>query len=90
MLNQKRAISRLHLFLGVEMIAPTLMKAILKHHCLRTSFIQLLNLRDNHQDEETMPLALKPGCRTVSNNGSGSGLVPAQNILAAQVWFGFT
>ena len=33
---------------------------------------------------------LKPGCRTVSNNGSGSGLAPAQNILAVQVWFGFT
>ena len=31
-----------------------------------------------------------PGCRTVSNNGSGSGLAPAQNILAVQVWFGFT
>ena len=25
---------------------------------------------------------LRPGCRTVSNNGSGSGLAPAQNILA--------
>ena len=24
----------------------------------------------------------KSGCRTVSNNGSGSGLAPAQNILA--------
>ena len=32
----------------------------------------------------------KSGCRTVSNNGSGSGLAPAQNILAFQVWFGFT
>ena len=32
----------------------------------------------------------KPGCRTVSNNGSGSGLAPAQNILAVQVWFEFT
>ena len=32
----------------------------------------------------------KSGCRTVSNNGSGSGLAPAQNILAVQVWFGFT
>ena len=32
----------------------------------------------------------KVGCRTVSNNGSGSGLAPAQNILAVQVWFGFT
>ena len=31
-----------------------------------------------------------PGCRTVSNNGSGVGLAPAQNILAVQVWFGFT
>ena len=30
----------------------------------------------------------KAGCRTVSNNGSG--LAPAQNILAVQVWFGFT
>ena len=30
------------------------------------------------------------GCRTVSNNGSGSGLAPAQNMLAVQVWFGFT
>ena len=40
------------------------------------------------------------GCRTVSNNGSGSGLAPAQNILAVrvhlstifevQVWFRFT
>ena len=35
-------------------------------------------------------LALNAGCRTVSNNGSGSGLAPAQNILAVQVWFGFT
>ena len=33
---------------------------------------------------------LEPGCRTVSNNGSGSSLAPAQNILAVQVWFGFT
>ena len=33
---------------------------------------------------------LKAGRRTVSNNGSGSGLAPAQNILAVQVWFGFT
>ena len=33
---------------------------------------------------------LLPGCRTVSNNGSGSGLAPAQNILAVQIWFGFT
>ena len=32
--------------------------------------------------------APQPGCRTVSNNGSG--LAPAQNILAVQVWFGFT
>ena len=36
------------------------------------------------------PRTQKSGCRTVSNNGSGSGLVPAQNILAVQVWFGFT
>ena len=35
-------------------------------------------------------LVFKAGCRTVSNNGSGSGLAPAQNILAVQVWFGFT
>ena len=28
----------------------------------------------------------KSGCRTVSNSGSGSGLAPAQNILAVQVW----
>ena len=28
------------------------------------------------------------GCRTVSNNGSGSGLAPAQNILAVQVGSG--
>ena len=33
---------------------------------------------------------LESGCRTVSNNDSGSGLAPAQNILAVQVWFGFT
>jgi len=32
----------------------------------------------------------KPGCRTILNNGSGSGFAPAQNILAVQVWFGFT
>ena len=31
-----------------------------------------------------------PGSRTVSNNGSGSGLAPSQKILAVQVWFGFT
>ena len=30
------------------------------------------------------------GCRIVSNNGSSSGLAPAQNIFAVQVWFGFT
>ena len=35
-------------------------------------------------------IAYKSGRRTVSNNGSGSGLAPAQNILAVQVWFGFT
>ena len=35
-------------------------------------------------------LGFNSGCRTVSNNGSGSGLAPAQNILAVQVWFGFT
>ena len=33
---------------------------------------------------------LQSGFRTVSNNSSGSGLAPAQNILAVQVWFGFT
>ena len=33
---------------------------------------------------------LQPGCRTASNNGLGSVLAPAQNILAVQVWFGFT
>ena len=33
---------------------------------------------------------IKAGCRTVSNNGSGSGIAPAQNILAVQVWFGVT
>ena len=37
-----------------------------------------------------MKVELPTGCRTVSNNGSGSGLAPAQNILAVQVWFGFT
>ena len=36
------------------------------------------------------PQVLSTGCRTVSNNGSGSGLAPAQNILAVQVWFRFT
>ena len=36
------------------------------------------------------PQENEPGCRTVSNNGSGSGLAPAQIILAVQVWFGFT
>ena len=36
------------------------------------------------------PKVLGSGCRTVSNNGSGSGLAPAQNILTVQVWFGFT
>ena len=35
-------------------------------------------------------ITFKAGCRTVSNNGSGSGLAPAQNILAVQVWFMFT
>ena len=35
-------------------------------------------------------LILLAGCRIVSNNGSSSCLAPAQNILAVQVWFGFT
>ena len=30
------------------------------------------------------------GVEPFQNNGSGSGLAPAQNILAVQVWFGFT
>ena len=47
------------------------------------------------EDREVRRLNLEllppqPGCRTVSNNGSGSGLAPAQNIFAVQVWFGFT
>ena len=37
-----------------------------------------------------LSLVIQSGCRTVSNNGSRSGLAPAQNILAVQVWFGFT
>ena len=39
---------------------------------------------------QTEILLFGSGCRTVSNNGSDSGLAPAQNILAVQVWFGFT
>ena len=39
---------------------------------------------------KTPKLVFSAGCRTVSNNGSGSDLAPAQNILAVQVWFGFT
>ena len=35
-------------------------------------------------------LISEAGCRTVLNNGSGSGLAPDQNIFAVQVWFGFT
>ena len=35
-------------------------------------------------------LNIRAGCQTVSNNGSGSGLALAQNILAVQVWFGLT
>ena len=35
-------------------------------------------------------ISCSPGCRTVSINGSGSGLAPVQNILAVQVWFRFT
>ena len=42
------------------------------------------------ESAELLGSRLQPGCRTVSNNGSGSGLSPAQNILAVQVWFGFT
>ena len=51
----------------------------------------------HHVNKRTKILPLPPptqpiyaGCRTVSNNGSGSGLTPAQNILAVRVWFGFT
>ena len=33
-------------------------------------------------------LTLRAGCQTVSNNGLGSGLAPAQNILAVQVGLG--
>ena len=40
-------------------------------------------------EHKSIELDLESGCRTVSNNGLGSGLAPAQNILAVQVWFGF-
>ena len=53
------------------------------------SFLQQ-NLERWRQSPHTPKTAPQPGCRTVSNNGSGSGLAPAQNILAVQVWFGFT
>ena len=35
-------------------------------------------------------LNIKSRVSNRSNNGSGSGLAPAQNTLAVQVWFGFT
>ena len=54
-------------------------------HC-KTFFLLDLNLGELYCELSR----LKAGCRTVSNNGSGSGLAPAQNILAVQVWFGFT
>ena len=38
----------------------------------------------------TYSIESRVSSRTVSNNGSGSGLAPAQNILAVQVRFGFT
>ena len=38
-----------------------------------------------HSYPLSMLRKFKAGCRTVLNNGSGSGLAPAQNILAVQV-----
>ena len=54
---------------------------------LFTRRLEILRRARERELEKDLSLA---GCRTVSNNGSGSGLVPAQNILAVQVWFGFT
>ena len=53
----------------------------------------LKNLAEKHlgeKGEKLTKILIKTGSRTVSNNSSGSGLAPAQNILAVQVWFGFT
>ena len=48
------------------------------------------NLREQLRNIACSQAVVRSGCRTVSNNGSGSGLAPAQNILAVLVWFGFT
>ena len=63
-----------------------LVKIIRSNGTLRVSNV----IKHNGEFTKSPPENLKPGCRTVSNNGSGSGLAPAQNILAVQVWFGFT
>ena len=51
-------------------------------------FLELLQQKSvnggvgNEWNNKPIFLLLQSGCRTVSNNGSGSGLAPAQNILA--------
>ena len=54
------------------------------------SFYKPFITKKNFNIPSRSAMDLKTGCRTVSNNGSGSGLAPAQNIFAVQVWFGFT
>ena len=49
----------------------------------RSSYLAVLALRQGRQAAKgRQNEALQSGCRTVSNNGSGSGLAPTQNILA--------
>ena len=47
--------------------------------------LALAGFDDKQVSKSQFNCSLASGCRTVSNNGSGSGLAPAQNILAVQV-----
>ena len=77
-----------HLFVFVEYLcnrSPKIKTKNIKNDSSILAIVNHWNWLDDSPPLKMLKRGYFAGCRTVSNTGSGSGLAPAQNILAVQV-----